>query len=774
MRLVGGEGVVAGVLYAHSLSGVSGVRHTLEDHLRGSAVLARRFGEVFGAGELAEYLALVHDVGKGACAWQDGLRAVEARGGGGRVGVGHKHAGTVLAERYAQLACAAVVFGHHGGLPDLERLRDELFKGRPGGSEAARVQEAIRAVEGIVPEIHRSSRIALPGWLLDLPRREQRLGLDLLVRMLFSCVVDADYLDTSAHFGGAVARVGEPTDMAALVERYDARRKRHLAGRESSPVDALRQSVYEQACAAAAGEPGVYVLQVPTGGAKTMAAGAFALRHAAQHGKRRVVSAVPFISITEQNAAVYRDLLDPEGADGGPAVVLEHHSVVDLDLGGAALGEPSEEQREALRQRARTAKLAAENWDAPFVVTTTVRLFESLFSHRPSQMRRLHNLAGSVIVLDEVQALPDRLLAPILSGLRGLVDHFGVTVLLVSATQPSFWELSAWKGLERKAVIDDPAALFDSLRRVEYEWRTGQEATLESIAREAATHPQVLTVVGTTRDAARFHRHLQAAFAQGPVLHLSTRMTGAHRREVIAQIRELLGRGEPVQVVSTSLIEAGVDVDFPRVYRAWAPPESLQQAAGRCNRDGRLPSGTVIVFDPADGGRPRSAEYRAAVQAGEQFFGPHPLAAPDDLDALHRYYQRRYAYQQGGESEAGLGAHIQKLRRALDFPQVDREFQMIEDEHSVPVVVIRNECDREQVEEAVAQLTDPFGPCGPEVLRGLQQHTASLPKREADAALRCGLAVPVTGDLLLWHGAYHERRGLDPDEPESLDAYGVV
>ncbi|MET9016253.1 hypothetical protein ABZX74_35990 [Streptomyces olivaceoviridis] len=273
---------------------------------------------------------------------------------------------------------------------------------------------------------------------------------------------------------------------------------------------------------------------------------------------------------------------------------------------------------------------------------------------------------------------------------------------------------------------------------MEYKWRTGQDVTLQSIAREAATHPQVLTVVGTTRDAARFHRHLQTASAQGPVLHLSTRMTGAHRREVIAQIRELLGRAEPVQVVSTSLIEAGVDVDFPRVYRAWAPPESLQKAAGRCNRDGRLPSGTVIVFDPADGGRPRSAEYRTAVQAGEQFFGPRPLAAPDDLDALHHYYQRRYAYQQGGDPEAGLGAHIQKLRHALDFPQVDREFQMIEDQRNVPVVVIRDERDREQIEEAVAQLTDPLRPCGPEVLRSLQQHTASLSKREADAALGAG------------------------------------
>ncbi|MEW2527518.1 CRISPR-associated endonuclease Cas3'' [Streptomyces sp. NPDC047071] len=765
------------LLYAHSLSGVSGVRHTLEDHLRGAAELARRFGDVFGAGELAEYLALVHDVGKGSCAWQDRLRAVEVAGGG-RVGVPHKHAGAVLAERFVRpAACAAVVFGHHGGLPNMEELKDELFRARPGGSEAARVEEAIDVVERVVPEICRGSPIAAPGWLRDLPRRERELGLDLLVRMLFSCVVDADFLDTSAHFAGGEALVREPADMGVLVERYELRRKLYLAGREPSPrVDGLRQSVYEQACAAASGEPGVYVLHVPTGGAKTLAAGGFALQHAAEHGMRRVVLAVPFISITEQNAAVYRDLLDPEPGSGEPAVVLEHHSAVDLDVEGAAVGGGAltEEQSAELGERARMAKLAAENWDAPFVVTTTVRLFESLFSRRPSQVRRLHNLAGSVIVLDEVQALPDRLLAPILSVLRGLVDHFGVTVLLVSATQPSFWELSAWKGMERKVIVDDPAVLFGVLRRVDYEWRTGEGVTLESVACEAAQHSQVLTVVGTTRDAARFHRRLEAACPAGPVLHLSTRMTGAHRREVIAGIRELLQRGEPVQVVSTSLIEAGVDVDFPRVYRAWAPAESLQQAAGRCNRDGRLEGlGTVVVFDPVDGGRPRGKEYEAALAAGARYFGPQ-LARPDDLEALDAYYQQRYAYQQGGDPESGLGAAIQKLRRALDFPRVDRDFQMIDDERSVPVVVIRRESERERIEAAVAQLTDRFRPCGPQVLRSLQQHTASLPRREAEAALRAGWAELVTGDLLLWHGLYHERRGLDPDEPESPDMHGVV
>ncbi|UIX32040.1 CRISPR-associated endonuclease Cas3'' [Streptomyces sp. GQFP] len=753
-----------GQLYAHSRSAVSGSRHSLEEHLRGSAALACRFGEVFGAGELAAYLALIHDVGKGTCLWQGRLLEAERRGGG-RVGPSHKHAGTLLAHRYTQLAFGAVVFGHHGGLPDMDRLKTELVKAQPGGEHAQLVEEAIGAVEKAIPEIHPQPRPAVPGWLMDLPKSERRLGLDLLLRMLFSCVVDADFLDTSAHFDSTAVRLRAPADMDALVERYEARRAKMLAGREPSPVDAVRQSVYEQACTAALREPGVYVLHVPTGGAKTLAAGGFALRHAAVHGKRRVVLAVPYVSITEQNASVYRELLDPDPGSGEEAVVLEHHSGVDLDAHTPLDGMPAAERAQRERQ-AHAARLAAENWDAPFVVTTTVRLFESLFSHRPSQTRRLHNLAGSVIVLDEVQSLPDRLLTPILSGLRGLAEHFGVTVLLASATQPSFWELPRWQGLERRAVVEDPSPLFDALRRVTYEWRIGEDVTLESIAGEAAGHRQVLTVTATTKDAARLHRHLEQRVAEGEVLHLSTRMTGAHRREVIARIKELLAGGAPVQVVSTSLIEAGVDLDFPRVYRAWAPAESMQQAAGRCNRDGRLSTGTVVIFRLAKGGQPRGTEYRAAVQATDGFFGPD-LARPDDLGALERYYPVRYALQ------PGLGEEIEELRRRLDFPAVDHAFEMIEDGHSVPAVVVRREADREAIETAVARLRDPHRPCGPEVLRGLQQHTASLPRHEAEAALRSGLAVPVTGDLILWLDAYHEQRGLDPDEAEEPGAFNL-
>lgn len=756
-------------MYAHSRSPVTGRWHMLEDHLRGSAALAKAFGEVFGCGALAEYLALVHDVGKGTCAWQAKLRQVDEQGGG-RVGIRHKHAGTWLAARYLPRQFGAVVHGHHGGLPDMEWLREELLRMKMDPREKAAVDEAIRRVEQVVPEIHPSPSPAPPQWLKSGPAPERVLGMDLLMRMVFSCVVDADYLDTNAHFNGEKPRVRPAADMDALVARYERRRERLLAEREPSPVDAIRQDVYEQACAAAAGEPGMYVLHVPTGGAKTIASGGFALRHAARHGLGRVVMAVPYISITQQNAGVYRQLLDPPPEDGEAPVVLEHHSAVDVDREEDKRS-LSPEQRAEAEARERMARLAAENWDAPFVITTTVQLFESLFSSKPSAMRKLHRLARSVIVLDEVQALPDRLLIPILSGLRGLVEHFGASVLLASATQPSFWSLERLDGLARRSVIADPRWLFDRLRRVEYRWLLGEDVTLESVAAEVASHRQVLAILNTTVDAAVFHRLVEEhSDDDATVLHLSTRMTAAHRREVIDEIRGLLKEGRPVRVVSTQLVEAGVDLDFPEVYRAWAPVESMQQAAGRCNRDGRLPTGRVTIFRPKDGRQPRDAAYRAALAATDMFFGPD-RAAPDDLDALERYYPRRYAFQRGAPG-SGLGAEIENLRRKLDFPEVHRRFQMIEEGRVHPVVVIRREADREAIEDAVARLRSAQ-PCGPEVLRSLQPHTASLPRHEAAAAVRHGLADPVVGDLLLWRGTYHERRGLDPMEPEDLDQYNL-
>lgn len=746
-------------LYAHSRSPVSGLRHTLSDHLRGSAALARGFGERFGAGELAEYLALVHDVGKGCCAWQDGLLKW-AEPHGKPVGIPHKEAGTHLAALHAGTAFAAVVQGHHGGLPDQQKIKDVLAELKGNGPGAVAAREATARVAGLVPEIVRSGPVALPSWLVALRGADARGAIDLLTRMVFSCLVDADFLDTQAHFAGRTGpRLAPAVDMGALSARFEKRRAAFLATRPASPVDEIRGRVFAEAVAAAVREPGMYVLHAPTGGAKTIAVGGFALGHAARHGMARVVFAVPFISITQQNAAVYRSLLDPEDGGGGEQVVLEHHSSVDLD-------EDSDESA--------WARLAAENWDAPVVVTTMVQLFQSLFSAKPSAMRKLHRLAGAVIVLDEVQALPDRLLNPILSVLRGLVERCGATVVLASATQPEFWSLAKMDGLPRHAMVADVPGLFAELRRVTYEWQLGDDVTWESVAEdiEERAGDRVLAVVNTTRDAARLHRLLAGRpGVSGPVLHLSTRMTAEHRREVIERVRARLQKGLAVWVVSTSLIEAGVDVDFPWVYRAWAPAESLQQAAGRCNRDGRMDEpGRVVVFRPVDGGTPKDLSYKAALEASAEFFGPPPLADPDDLAALAGYYAKRYALQ--GEDRA-MGEHIEDLRRAWNFPEVAREFRMIDDVYGQSVVVVRPQktsAEQDAIWADIHRLQARY-PSGPEPLRRLQQHTATLPRHEVAEALRTGLAEPVVGDLVVWRGHYDEVRGLDPDDREDRSSF---
>ncbi|MGW0981362.1 CRISPR-associated helicase Cas3' [Streptomyces xiamenensis] len=752
--------MVGGALYAHSVN-EAGVRHGLAEHLRGSAALARRFGEVFGSGDLAAYLALVHDVGKGTCPWQAGLeRAEKAKG---RVGVPHKGAGAVLAARYVGNPFAALVHGHHGGLPDRGRIREELLALTGEGPDAEAAREAVTAVQALVPEIIPPERLALPAWLRELRSGEGPLGLEMLSRMLFSTLVDADFLDTAAHFADQPARVRPDADIQGLYQRFERRRGTFVALREPRAVDKVREEIYQQVIAAATGSPGLYVLHVPTGGGKTLASMGFALRHAVEHTMHRVVVAVPFISITEQNAQVYRDMLDPARGEHGEPVVLEHHSSADLDGDGTA----------------RWARLAAENWDAPVVVTTTVQLFQSLFDRRPSAMRKLHRLAGAVIVLDEVQALPDRLLAPILSALRSLVDHFGASVVFASATQPEFWRIPELEGAARLEMVQDVEELFARLRRVEYSWRLEDNQTWEVLAEDILAEPerQVLTVVNTTVDAAHLHRAItDAAGAVDEddvlVLHLSTRMTAGHRRDVIGQIRKRTAQGLPTLVVSTSLIEAGVDLDFPCVYRAMAPAESMQQAAGRCNRNGDRERGRVVIVRPTDGGFPQDRAYRAAREATGLHFGP-ALSDPDDLSALRRYYADRYSAQ--GSDGRAFGKAIQDLRRDLDFPGVAADFQIIEEGHTTPVVVLRGcvtDAERDAIERDIGRLRRGL-PCGPGTLRQLQSHTARLPRQEAEEAVRAGLARPITGDLIEWVGHYDEHRGLDRDQPEDRTRFLV-
>jgi CRISPR-associated endonuclease/helicase Cas3 len=733
-------------LWAHSKN-ERGVRHSLADHLRGAADLARAFGDAFGGGELAAYLALRHDVGKGACSWQQRLLAVE--GTREAAGIDHKRAGTWLALPAAG-PLSACIFGHHGGLPAWDALTNEL---RSASAETIGSWEAAGArVAELVPEIGAKAPAGLlPAWAAD-PEIGGPSALDMLARMVFSTLTDADFLDTEAHFSGARRPAGG-TAIGDLAGRYEERRRDLLARRKPTPADQWRADIYSEAVAASARPQGMYRLAAPTGSGKTITAGGFAVNHARAHGLRRVILAVPFISITEQNAAVYRDLLD----EPGYPVVLEHHSGTDLDApdGSAAWWR----------------KLSSENWDAPFVVTTTVQLFHSLFDHRPAAMRKLHRLAGSVIVLDEVQALPDPLLMPILSALRMLTERFGTTVLLASATQPSYWSLKPFKDLQIRDVIADPEPLYKRFRRVRYEWRLDPAPSLADIATEVAGQRQALVIVNTTADSAAMHRLVEAQrpASLGKCLHLSTRMTAQHRRDVLEEVRGLLDNEQPVALISTQLIEAGVDVDFPVVYRAWAPADSLQQAAGRANRNARLAEGRVVIFRPSDGGQPRDAAYNDALAATETRFGPG-LADPDCLAELDRYYPERYRLQ--NLEETGLGAEIEARRQQLDFPEVAKKFQMIKELTVAVAVPYPEEGEgRGNFSELISRLRSSdlrTAGDGRQLLRDLRPYLATIPKHLARQAQDRGWAEPVIGDLLEWKAPYDPARGIDPAELADL------
>ncbi|ADD43243.1 CRISPR-associated endonuclease Cas3'' [Stackebrandtia nassauensis] len=751
-------------LFGHSANR-GGDRQLLEDHLRGVAVLARRFAGEFGVGDLGYLTGLWHDAGKASCAWQDGL--VRAEASGGPVGVDHKTLGCELAAEHGLQALGLVLHGHHGGLTSPGFVADAL----KNLSEAQRRNNA-EARRGL------TDLLAETGWARDvvLPWAKP-LVAEMGLRLVFSALCDADSLDTAMHREGLAAPlVARDADVGLLWDRFQQRREDLLRHRPMSAVNVARQALFDE-CLRAAGKPrGMFRIPAATGLGKTINAGAFAMRHAAIHGMRRVVVAVPWLTITEQNAAVYRGLLD----EGDEQVVLEHHSGVDFDV---------------LPDCRRWERLASENWDAPFVVTTTVRLFESLFGRKREATRRLHRLSNAVVVLDEVQGLPYRLLLPILDGLRTLVDHFGASVVLCSATQPDFWNLGPFQGMEACDIVVPQELTRAVDGRVRYEWWTDPQPMLSDVADRACADESALVVVNTTKDASAVVDRWRELAGDSLVYHLSTRMCPAHRRYVLAAVRSGLAAGTPVLLVSTQLIEAGVDVDFAVVYRALAPADSLVQAGGRANREGRLPDGgRVVIFDPLDGGAPPT--YRTLVGNTRRFFGPDK-SAPDDTTAQLRYWRAVYD-DTGVEGRGSIGRQIQSARQRLDYQSVtdgpqDLEtgardsklaFRMISDD-SVAVIcpqwvgngdgrgtgeknLVSNEFNP-RVLELIDQVRSGIGIGS--AMRQLQPFTTNLHISAVRKPGVTALLAPLLGDvdtpgsLAVWQGDYDVTTGiaLDPE-----------
>jgi CRISPR-associated endonuclease/helicase Cas3 len=583
------------------------------------------------------------------------------------------------------------------------------------------------------------------------------LEFELRTRLLLSCLVDADRLDAEAWAYPNLAEVREralPLDpaagLAALGLALDAVR---TSSAGADHVRAIRDEVMAAALAAATQPPGFFSLTVPTGGGKTLASLAFALEHARAHGLRRIIFVLPYLAIIEQNVDVIRTALGDR--DGRLGLVLEHHSNVteEVPLPGTwrETGEPDAEVGQDLHAIRR--RLVAENWDAPVIVTTTVQFFESLFAAHPSRVRKLHNIPRSVIVFDEAQTFPPGMLRPLLGMLSQLKDSYRCSFLFCTATQPAL-EGPVGAGTSREVllaegevreIVPDPRRLFSVLNRVDVEWPTaGSTTSMADIAAEMAASGTALAILNTKAQARALYRSLHDHDTSA--LHLSSRMCAAHRRTTVAEVKQRLAAGLPCLLAATQVVEAGVDLDFPAVWRAFAPLDGIAQASGRCNREGRLPGkGRLVVFHPEDDAVP-SGVYKLGTDIARAL-----LAAAGSIDladpAIYReYFQRLY-----GNTAIDEG-NVVDSRRKLNFPAVASAFRII-DEDTRPVVVPWGEGRRLM---GRIRLGEPLTPAD---VRRLQPYTVSLHTNEVTIAAKEGLIEEQDG-VLLFRGDYDERLGL--------------
>ncbi len=462
---------------------------------------------------------------------------------------------------------AYVFAGHHAGLPDWD----------DGSSQSGLLQRLMKNVanwKANTPDkLISSSFPGMPAFSKPEDAQTAAFRVSFFIRMIFSGLVDSDYLATEMFMSPArtIERQTNGVSMRQIADVLESKVWQLQADANETTVNSIRSRVGLACLDKAKLAPGFFSLSVPTGGGKTIASLRFALEHAITHKMDRVIFGVPFTSIIEQNAKVYRSIFDGLS----PEIVLEHHSNLDPD------------------SETNTNRLQAENWDASIVVTTNVQFFESLFACRTSRCRKLHRIAKSVIILDEAQTLPIELLKPTMMALKELVTTYGCSVVLCSATQPalSYREDFSIGLKEIRPIIDDPSGLHQSLKRVRVE--VAGRLDDDELARQLDSCNQVLCIVNTRPHAASLFESLRQ---KDGAFHLSTRLCAAHRIEVMDEIRDRLNRKLSCRVISTQLIEAGVDVDFPVVYRASCGLDSLAQAAGRCNREGRLDSGRVVFF----------------------------------------------------------------------------------------------------------------------------------------------------------------------------------
>lgn len=729
--------------------------HYLEEHLRDVARLVSEFAEDIGP-IWAALSGRWHDLGKYRNRFQDYIRlksGYERENAHIENGIRapHSTAGAIHAVRQLPQGfghiIAYLIAGHHAGLPDWHGGKGSLgFRLKDGVEE---YQQAM--TENIPADILRGGCLVLPAVA------QSHESISLWMRMLFSCLVDADFLDTEIYMQPEKANLRRQNiNLDTLQKRFSNSMAELQKNSEESLLKGIRNGILDECYSAAEWQPGLFSLTVPTGGGKTLSSLAFALKHARIYEKKRIIYAIPFTSIIEQNADVFRSFI-------GDDAVLEHHSNLDV--------EPEEENSKS--------RLASENWDAPLIITTNVQLFESLHASRTSRCRKLHNIVNSIIILDEAQQIPRDFHAPITQTMQQLSDHFGVTWVLCTATQPvlaesknAFGQLLL-KGLKNvREIVKDPAELAKDLKRVDIQLPAVDDLRLswQALSERLISEDSVLAIVNTRRHAKELFELLPD---DGNNLHLSANMCAQHRTEVIEEIKERLaqrreGDQRPLKVISTQLIEAGVDVDFPVVYRAMAGLDSIAQSAGRCNREDKLDGpGKVVVFKPEQSAPPgflrQGEDTTMEMIASGQLAGP--LLSPENIE---RYFSLMNARGERDKYDiSGLLSASQSndAPLAIQFRTAAEKFRLIDNKGVSIIVPFKPKgMAKSPVEGWIKQLEFDASLKG--AYKKLQRYTVTVPEKLAVGLVAKGCVETKAGLFVLLDIYYHSLYGIK--SPDSL------
>lgn len=741
------------IFFAHSTDRVDRRDwQRLDEHLHAVAELAALRAERFNCASYAKALGLAHDLGKYSDEFQQRLAGAKRR-------VDHSTAGALtLLERYGEplgTLLAYAVAGHHAGLANgiepgaRSPLKYRLAADLPTLSPRWKDEVALPEIEPppLKPEKERAC-----------------FQYAFFCRMLFSCLVDADFVETEAFYAereGAPKTRGQRPNLAALQSKLNQYLDTfNRAGDVNERRHAILKHVREQASSS----PGHFSLTVPTGGGKTVTSLAFALDHAIKHGLDRIIYVIPFTSIVEQNAAVFRKAFDDLGAEA----VLEQHSSFDTDTVPAFA--------DANGQTKAKLKRDSENWDAPVIVTTAVQFFESLFAAKTSRCRKLHNIANSVVILDEAQTLPLPLLRPSLAALDELRLNYGTSVVYCTATQPALTDDHGGELPEAlkdvRELAPDPHGLFGALKRVTVR-HCGTQSDAE-ITAQLCDNEQVLCIVNN-------RRHARALFDsvadKSGARHLTTAMYAVHRRKVLADIRQRLEYGQPCRVIATSLIEAGVDVDFPLVLRAEAGLDAIAQAAGRCNREGRRNAADsevrIFATDNEDWAPP--PELRRFAQVMGEILRNHPDDDPLTPRMMERYFSALYWQQGQNDLDRHCLLSTLKNRRIDDLPfeWLEEKYRLIENTQR-PIIIPVGDA------ESALRVLEHAEVIGG-IARRLQPYTVQVPRKGFDALWRVGAIAPVREQdfggqfvKLINMSLYNKYSGLTWTDPTFMSAESLI